>query len=229
MPLEDMTKDQRKPLIKSFLKEMYFERRDTIFKWARLTKQTPLIETKFLGQNLVSLITGISGSGSAARGDDLVDGSEIKTCSRLDQLSKCTNCGAYITAIDEVCPSCGGPVTVRMTDSHWIFTINTDAKRDKILDHTPAIYLLLIDGYELNDTELARFTVWKINPATDRYFRQDYVNDYYNSNFTRRRRAGENPAPMNMHPRSPKFSRTNARIVFEAVMKKTGNTDILTF
>jgi len=76
--LEKLSKDERKSLVARFLKEMYFERRQDIFEWAQITKQTPLIETKFLGQNLVSLVTGILGKGTAARGYDLSDGSEVK-------------------------------------------------------------------------------------------------------------------------------------------------------
>ncbi len=227
--LESLTKSQRKPLIASFLKEMYFDRRSTIFKWARLTKQTPLIETKFLGQNLISLITGISGRGSAARGDDLRDGSEVKTCSRLDQLSKCNECGAHVTAIEDRCPNCGSQNIMRMTDSHWIFTINTQAKRNKILNATPMIYLLLIDGYRLKKKDLAKFSVWVINPKTDTFFRNGYINDYYRNNFIRRRNARENPAPMNVHPRSPKFGRTAARLIFEATMTDKGKVVISRF
>lgn len=224
--LESLTKVQREPLIKDFIREMYLERRVTIFKWAKITNQTPLIETKFLGQNLVSLVTGISGKGSAARGDDLRDGSEVKTCSRLDQLSKCKKCGNEITAIDDVCPKCGTPVTERMTDSHWIFTINTDLKKDKILNKTPAIYFLLVDGFELEDDQLARFTIWTIDPKTDKFFRNDYIEQYYDEYFIKKKKAGENPAPMNVHPRSPKFNKTNAKVIFEAIITKKGTVTL---
>jgi len=157
--LEKLSKDERKALVAKFLKEMYFERRMNIFKWAKITKQTPLIETKFLGQNLVSLVTGIPGKGTAARGDDLKDGSEVKTCSRLDQLSKCNKCNERVTALDEQCPKCGSTDITIMKDSHWIFTINTDEKKEDLLDKTPKIYFLLIDDYKLEKGELARLTI----------------------------------------------------------------------
>jgi ribosomal protein L40E len=227
--LEKLSKDERKILVSRFLKEMYFERRKDIFEWARITKQTPLIETKFLGQNLVSLVTGIPGRGTAARGDDLSDGSEVKTCSRLDQLSKCNKCGAHVTALNKKCPKCGSKDITIMKDSHWIFTINADDKKEHLLNKTPKIYLLLIDDYKLGKNDLARFTIWTINPKTDKFFREEYVEDYYKTYFEKRKRGGDNPAPMNVHPRSPKFGKTNYHRVFEAVMNKKGKVNILKF
>jgi hypothetical protein len=78
--LEKLSRSERKILVARFLKEMYLQRRKSIFEWARITKQTSLIETRFLGQNLVSLVTGIPGRGTAARVDVLSEGSEVKTC-----------------------------------------------------------------------------------------------------------------------------------------------------
>jgi len=227
--LEKLSKDERKGLVEKFLREMYFERRQDIFEWAQITKQTPLIETKFLGQNLVSLVTGIVGKGTAARGDDLSDGSEVKTCSRLDQLSKCNKCKARVTALDKNCPRCGSTDITIMKDSHWIFTINTDEKKNRYLNETPKIYFLLIDDYNLKGDELARFTIWVLYPKTDEYFRKQYIEDYYANYFKKRKASGENPAPMNVHPRSPKFKKTNYDLAFEAVINKKGEVNILKF
>jgi len=227
--LENLSKDERKTLVVDFLREMYFERKIDIFKWANITKQTPKIETKFLGQNLVSLVTGILGMGTAARGDDLSNGSEVKSCSRLDQLSKCKKCKARVTAIDKICPECGSTDIKIMRDSHWIFTINTVEKKERILNETPTIYFLLIDDYNLGKDEVARFNIWALYPKTDRFFREEYIEDYYNNNFLVKRAAGKNPAPMNVHPRSPKFSKTSPELVFEAVIDQKGEVNILKF
>jgi RNA polymerase subunit RPABC4/transcription elongation factor Spt4 len=227
--LEGLPKSRRKILVAKFLKEMYYERRRDIFKWANITKQTPLIETKFLGQNLVSLVTGILGKGTAARGDDLLDGSEVKTCSRLDQLSRCVKCNASVTALNKRCPVCGSRNITVKKDSHWIFTINTDDKKKDLLDRTPKIYLLLIDDYNVGKAGLARFTVYSIAPKTNKFFRRQYVEDYYKTYFKKRKQAGETPAPMNVHPRSPKFQKTNSNLVFEAVMNKNGRVSIVKF
>jgi ribosomal protein L40E len=229
LELEKLSKDERKRLMSRFLKEMYFERRKNIFEWASITKQTPLIETKFLGQNLVSLVTGIPGRGTAARGDDLSDGSEVKTCSRLDQLSRCNKCKARVTALDKKCRKCGSTDITVMKDSHWIFTINTDDKKKHLVDKTPSIYFLLIDDYKLGKGNLARFTIWTIAPKTNKFFRKKYVEDYYKTYFKKRKDIGENPAPMNVHPRSPKFGKTHPDLVFEAVMNNKGNVNILKF
>lgn len=227
--LEKLSKDERKILVISFLRDMYFERRLDIFKWASITKQTPKIETKFLGQNLVSLVTGIPGKGTAARGKDLSDGSEVKSCSRLDQLSICKKCKARVTAIDKKCPECGSTDIKIMKDSHWIFSINTDKKKEILLNETPNIYLLLIDDYNLKKDDFARFTIWVLYPKTDGFFREGYIEDYYKNYFLEKKASGKNAAPMNVHPRSPKFRKTSHYIIFEAVMDQKGEVNILKF
>jgi len=208
---------------------MYFERRIDIFKWANITKQTPKIETKFLGQNLVSLVTGIPGKGTAARGDDLSDGSEVKSCSRLDQLNICKKCKARVTAIEDKCPECGSIDIKVMKDSHWIFSINSDEKKEKLLNETPKIYFLLMDDYNLGKDNVARFSIWVLDPKTDRFFREGYVEDYYKNYYLAKIESGRRAAPMNVHPRSPKFIKTSPDLVFEAVMDQKGEVNILKF
>lgn len=227
--LEELTKEERKEFVKSFLKEMYFHRREKLFEWAKITRQTPLIETKFLGQNLVSLVTGISGKGTAARGDDLSDGSEVKTCSRIDQLSKCKGCGAYVTAYENYCSVCGREIKSRMTDSHWIFTINTENKYKNLTEKTPKIYFLLIDDEDLGRDKLARFSIWIINPRTNQFFKENYIKDYYEKYFLAKKRADKNPAPMNVHPKSPKFNKLKAELIFEAVISSDSEVTINKF
>jgi hypothetical protein len=50
-----------------------------------VTQQTAQLDSGYLGQHLVSLISGTPGRGAGSRGKghDLVDGSEIKTASAL--------------------------------------------------------------------------------------------------------------------------------------------------
>lgn len=228
-PLKKMSIKERQGLIIRFLKEMYFDRRKDVFKWAKITHQTPLITTKFLGQNLVSLITGVPGVGTAARGSDLADGSEIKSCSRVDQLSRCGKCGVVVTAFENACPKCGNTKISRKTDSHWIFTINTEEKRQFYIK-ARKIYLLLIDNEA--DTKgnnvLARFRVWLLQPEKDKLWR-GYVEEYYNIYYLKKLKEGKKPAPMNLHPLMPKTNRLGLNMVFDAIVTNDGNVKIAYF
>lgn len=64
--------------------------------WAEITNQTPAAKIGYIGQHLASLITGVKGTGSGARGDDLADKTEVKSCNKTDQADKCKNCGARV-------------------------------------------------------------------------------------------------------------------------------------
>ena len=86
--------------IKAFLNELVLQPRINAIKWSRITKQTPNIKIGYPGQHLASLITGMEGERTGARGNDLIDGSEVKSCSRIDQLDLCKDCKGY---------TCDGP------------------------------------------------------------------------------------------------------------------------
>ncbi len=81
---------------KALLQELVLQPRLKALEWSKVTKQTPNIKIGYPGQHLASLITGIEGSRTGARGDDLRDGTEVKSCSRVDQLDTCSNCDSSI-------------------------------------------------------------------------------------------------------------------------------------
>lgn len=64
------------------------ESRAGLRKWSKLTNQTPAAKIGYLGQHLASLITGVSGIGSGARGDDLSDGTEVKSSNKVGQVDE---------------------------------------------------------------------------------------------------------------------------------------------
>ena len=72
-------------LIKECIKDLYINPRKDIRKWSQITNQTALGKFAYPSQHLASLITVIKGVGTSARGDDLADGSEVKSCSRADK------------------------------------------------------------------------------------------------------------------------------------------------
>lgn len=226
-PISRKSKDERKELIQEFLKEMYFERTKNLDRWAALTGQTPQIETKFLGQTLVSLVTGIPGCGTAARGKDLSDGSEVKSCTRVGQMKKCKDCKKGVPFKNEKCPNCGSSDLEEKTDSHWIFTINTEEKLNKLKMETPFVYLFLIDNEDLPEDQ-TRFRIWRIQPRLNKKF-QEYLDEYYQTYFLARKEKKENWAPMNLHPLKPKTNKLGLEVIFEAILNSSGSADINTF
>ncbi len=75
--------------IKDFLSEVILEPRVRMMSWSKITNQTPNLKIGYPGQHLASLITGIKGTATGARGEDIEDGTEVKSCSRIDQVDKC--------------------------------------------------------------------------------------------------------------------------------------------
>ena len=76
-----ITISDNKNRIEQLLMELVLEPRIKALVWSQITRQTPNMKIGYPGQHLASLITGVEGSRTGARGDDLVDGTEVKSCS----------------------------------------------------------------------------------------------------------------------------------------------------
>ena len=127
IPNENLiTIDDNENKIKQFLTDLIIEPRIKALYWSQITNQTPNLKVGYPAQHLASLITGMKGTGTGARGDDLIDGSEIKACSRLDQLDKCNDCNEKILRTESKCSSCNSENIKRNNDSKWLFTIRTE-------------------------------------------------------------------------------------------------------
>ena len=132
-------------LIKECIKDLYLDPRNLIRKWSQITNQTCQIRMAYPGQHLASVITSIKGVGTAARGDDLSDGSEVKSCSRADQLSECKSCGAKVLVWQKECPICGSRNINIQTDSHCILSIKSEDELHLLLNNIPGMILILFD------------------------------------------------------------------------------------
>lgn len=89
----------------------------------------------YVGQHLVSVVTGYPGGKSGARGYDLVIDDErhgeIKTCYRVDQLGSCNACGAVVSSLETECAVCGSTSINRKDDSKWLIAIrNEDIRKN---------------------------------------------------------------------------------------------------
>ncbi len=198
------------------LDALFAKPRREIMRWSRVTGQTAQVRIAYPGQHLASMITGVRGSGTAARGVDLADGSEVKSCSRADQLGACkdADCLSPVLPHEAVCSQCGGSSITRKTDSHWILAIKSKQELDQYLEG-PRIVLILFDRDE-DDPAAVRIRGWEVwaNESRHAYF-DWFVTNYYESNFLVKARAGLVPAPCNLHPGKFDFFMMNPILVFE--------------
>lgn len=88
----------------ALIKDLYIDLRAKVNAWSKITQQTPQARMGYVGQHLVSVVTGYPGGKSGARGYDLVIDDErhgeIKTCYRVDQLGSCNACGAVVSSLE---------------------------------------------------------------------------------------------------------------------------------
>lgn len=147
MDIKTLTIDERKKLICQLLQEQILDQQSKLRLWRDVTKQAAQIDTGYIGQHLVSLVTSLYGSSMRGKGDDLEDSSEVKSANFLDSLDK------------------RGAIAPR-----WNFSSNDVATMEAYLK-VPAIYLVSID---LNKDNLFRARLWKINPREHETFNSRY-------------------------------------------------------
>lgn len=130
--------------IKALLHELVLQPRLNAIKWSLITKQTPNIKIGYPGQHLASLITGMEGERTGARGNDLIDGSEVKSCSRIDQLDVCGECKSPVARLEEICSNCGSKNIDRKNDSKWLFSVRSEDELDFLLHGLVEFYWLWV-------------------------------------------------------------------------------------
>lgn len=139
--------EERKELATQLLEEQVSEQREKLNHWSAITAQSSQIDTGYIAQHLVSLQTQIAGQGMRGKGDDLCDGSEVKSANFLDSLDKK---GA--------------------TAPRWNFTAVTRQIMERFLEY-PAVYLLSMD---LNAQGCFRTRIWKVDVTKHTVLRERY-------------------------------------------------------
>lgn len=139
--------DERLELAVKLLQEQVIDQRERLHFWRDLTNQSAQIDTGYVSQHLVSIITKIPGGGMRGKGDDLSDGSEVKSANFLDSLDK------------------RGAIAPR-----WNFSSNDVETMESYLK-VPAIYLVSLD---LNANGKFRARVWKLDPRNHTKFNRRY-------------------------------------------------------
>lgn len=200
-------------MVKECLRDLYIEPRKKLHKWSQLTQQTAQVRLAYPGEHLASVITGVEGSGSAARGDDLSDGTEVKSCSRADQLSECRDCGAKVLVWQEECPECDSENINIKTDSHWIFSITSEKELSTYLDYVPRVILMMFDR-ESQDIDEVRLRAWEVD--TEQFYYRAFLTDYFENNYLVKQEQGKSPAPCNLHPEKYDFYMMEPHLIFHA-------------
>jgi len=203
------------------LTDLYVDLRDKVRFWSSITKQTPQARMGYVGQHLVSVVTGFPGSRSGARGLDLVlpggKHAEIKTCSRVDQLGLCEKCKAGVSSIEFTCPSCGSESILRKDDSKWLITLKD--KKELVEAFQPKFYyLVLFDFIDLLSAEEIRARIWRVN-SKSLGFVYCMIDYFFNI---------KKNAPFNLWPMMLKFYLMEPVLIYSATVSKTGKitTDI---
>ncbi len=223
-----ITIDDNENRIKLLLKELVLEPRVKALVWSKITKQTPNMKVGYPGQHLASLITGMEGVRTGARGDDLKDGTEIKSCSRVDQLDNCKDCKKKLLRIEEKCPHCGSENINRMNDSKWLFAVKSEEELKLLTKTIDRIFLTISDypNYDSSDFETIRFQAFEIWIKEARHSNFSIIMEkYYYKIFLKhiQRNPSKTPAPKNFWPDSYQFYLCNPVKVFESIVKKANN------
>jgi hypothetical protein len=144
-----LTTEERRDLALRLLDEQIVEARKRLHFWRSLTHQPAQVDSGYISQHLVSLITHLRGQGFRGKGLDLEDGSEIKSANFLDS------------------EDARGAVAPR-----WNFTVKQQSEMFAYLK-CKWIYLVSIDNYESG----VRVRVWRLSPKTHRPFKRRF-NDW---------------------------------------------------
>ncbi len=213
-----------KTKIKQLIEELVLAPRLNAIKWSQITKQTPNIKIGYPGQHLASLITGMPGERTGARGNDLIDGSEVKSCSRVDQLDVCKACKSPVSRSEEICPACNSKDVSRKEDSKWLFTIRNENDLKVLINDVKRVVLLIADypNFESNDFNTLRFQayeIWTQSPRNKRF--SELMDNYYHKIYLghKTKDASKNPAPKNFWPYSYQFFLCNPILTFSCIVK----------
>jgi hypothetical protein len=212
--------------INQIIKDLFIDLRKKVNFWSSITDQTPQARMGYIGQHLVSAVTGYKGGKSGARGFDLVlpDGEygEIKSCYRVDQLGLCLDCKSLVSSLETSCSACGSINIYRNDDSKWLISIQHDDEFKKIID--PKYYYFILFEFEeiySNINNNIIISIWRVNPKN--YGFTACMADYY-LNIKSKSKSG---APFNMWPYMIKFYMTKPSLLYRSRVTEDDSIETL--
>lgn len=199
----------------ALIKDLYIDLRAKVNAWSKITQQTPQARMGYVGQHLVSVVTGYPGGKSGARGYDLVIDDErhgeIKTCYRVDQLGSCNACGAVVSSLETECAVCRSTSINRKDDSKWLIAIRNNDEFAKLLDPY-RYYFVLFEFesiYDSNNNDIIA-SIWEVDPKS-KGFAYCMIDYYLNI-----RSQSTSKAPFNMWPHMLKFALTEPTLIYRS-------------
>lgn len=141
-----LTPVQRQELALQLLDEQIVDARRRLLFWRSLTNQPAQVDSGYISQHLVSLITHLRGGGFRGKGLDLEDGSEVKSANFLDS---------------EDARGAAAP--------RWNFLVKQESEMLAYLK-CKWIYLVSIDRYKSG----VRVRVWGLSPRDHQVFQQRF-------------------------------------------------------
>lgn len=211
----------------ALIKDLYIDLRAKVNAWSKITQQTPQARMGYVGQHLVSVVTGYPGGKSGARGYDLVIDDErhgeIKTCYRVDQLGSCNACGAVVSSLETECAVCSSTSINRKDDSKWLKAIRNNDEFAKLLDPY-RYYFVLFEFesiYDSNNNDIIA-SIWEVDPKS-KGFAYCMIDYYLNI-----RSQSTSKAPFHMWPHMLKFALTEPTLIYRSKITNDGNiiTDV---
>lgn len=232
--LQLITIDDNETRIIQLINDLVLMPRIKALEWSNITKQTPNMKVGYPGQHLASLVVGMEGARTGARGHDIVDGSEVKACSRVDQVDKCLEptCLENVLRTESSCPNCGSDKIRRMKDSKWLFTIRTKRDLEVLTDELERVILILADypNFDDRDFETLRFQVFEIWTKSPRCIRfKEILTNYFEKIYAGHKAKDSNktPAPKNFWPYSYQFYLCNPIRVFSCIVENANSKPII--
>ncbi len=205
----------------ALIKDLYIDLRTKVNEWSKITKQTPQARMGYVGQHLVSVVTGYPGGKSGARGYDLVmeDGKygEIKTCYRVDQLGSCKKCGAVVSGLEPQCADCGSIEINRKDDSKWLISLRNDKEFEEVIEPVK-YYFVLFEFEDLSDTTNNNIivSIWEVD-SKEKGFAFCMIDYYLNI-----REKSKSKAPFDMWPHKFKFLLTKPTLIYQSKINSDG-------
>ena len=212
----------------ALIKDLYIDLRKKVNAWSEITQQTPQARMGYIGQHLVSVVTGYHGGKSGARGYDLLMGNgeygEIKTCYRVDQLGTCNNCGKVVSSLEVNCAYCGSANISIKDDSKWLLSIRNDDEFAGILNPKRYYFVLFefSDIADQNNNDIDA-KIWEVNPNC-KGFAYCMIDYYLNI-----RAHSKSKAPFNMWPYQVKFYLTKPKLIYYSKIHTDGKIDTIIF
>lgn len=221
-------------LITEFIQDMLIIPRERAHKWSKITNQTPNLKIGYPFQHLASLITGMKGNATGARGEDLIDGSEVKSCNKIDQSDKCLECGRNILRIQQQCPYCLSVNIRRNNDSKWLISIRNEDELRMLKDETPRFILMLSDypdfaSKKFEKIRIRSFEIWVKSPRCKNFI--TLMDSYYQNIYLKHKsiNPNKNPAPKNLFPENYPFYMCNPIKIFECFIDENFHINITHF